>query len=450
MKRISSFIDAMSRMSDNNRRLTCRLVFIGLCALPTLSLMYWMAHRPGIDDWQESVQASLGVEIQIDSLETPWPGETILRGVRINQPFGKTVYQINEITIHTGAINRIYVNDLVSVAPEDLMKLVQQASQHAFQLGTISQPWQIAFQKLAIDPNPDSPDLGLVLSPIQVDICHDSKGVTATASFQRSDNESADRMECRVFYPQDPKVLRQEIALDTGNSLLPCWLVKDMVRDMANMGDLATFRGTATLLIDAENRVSGEFEGVFENINLQNLGEPVHQRLSGMARAIILDCEIVEDRIRRLHTKFECPDGGWISPQVLMSAQHHLNLQPIGSRSPNQFVQYSSFGFEFLLDPPNDQFLVVDMNEDGLIFDQNNQPLLRCSYVEVDDQLQAYPLRIIDMANFWIRPTATPNHQMAESSKENLLANHGLIEFLNRLERQEPRTAGNNTGRDNY
>ncbi|MCH2183549.1 MAG: hypothetical protein MK108_16240 [Mariniblastus sp.] len=441
MNRTPSFIQAISRISDNNRRLACRLLFLALCAVPTASLIYWIAHRPGIRDWQESVQAKLGVEIEIESLETPRPGETILRGVSINQPFGKTIHRINEITIVAGPTHRVFVSDMVTVAPEDLMKLVQQASQHAFQLGSISHPWQVVFQTMAVDPNPDSPDLGLVLSPIRIDISQDVNGITATANFQRSNNEAAESMECQVFYPHDPQVLRQEISLDTRGNSLPCWLAKELVQDLSSMGEQATFCGTATLLIDIENRVSGEFSGVFDQINLQDLGEPVHQRLSGMARAEVLDCEIVEDRIRRLHTKLECAEGGWISPQVLISAQHHLNLQSTGMRPRNQFIPYDSFGFEFLLDPPNDQFLIADLDEAGLIFDKDQQPMLRCSYVDVGNQLQAYPLRIIDVANFWIRPSARVNRQMAKASNDNLLANHGLIQFLNRLDRQEVQTA---------
>lgn len=441
MNRTTSFFHAIGRISDNNRRLACRLLFLALCAAPTISLVYWIVHRPGIHEWQEAVQAKLGVEIEIDSLETPRPGETILRGVRVNQPFGKTVHRINEITIMTAPVHRVVVSDMVSVAPEDLLKLIQQASQHAFLIGSISQPWQIEFQTVAVDPNPDSPDLGLVLSPLQIEIHQDSNGVMATAKFQRSGTEYSESMECQVFYPHDPQVLRQEICVDTRGSCLPCWLVTGFVDDLTSMGDEATFSGTSTLLIDAENRVSGKLTGVFDRINLQDLGEPVHQRLSGMAQATVLECEIVEDRIRRLHAKLECVEGGWISPQVLISAQHHLNLQSTGMRPRNQFIPYSSFGVEFLLDPPNDRFLVADLEKEGLIFDKEQKPLLRCSYVEVDNQLQAYPLRIIDVANFWIRPSAQVNRQMVANSSENLLANHGLIRFLNRLDRQEERTA---------
>ncbi len=450
MRWISSSIDSINRMSDNNRRFACRLLFLLLCAGPTLLMTYWLTHRPGVTDWQEAIQAYLGLEINIDSLETPYPGETILRGVRIEQPFGAATYQVNEITIQTGNTNCVYINDLVSAAPEDLLRLLQQTSQHAFQLGHISEPWQIVFQTMAIDPNPESPDLGLILSPIQVDVSQDSRGVTATAHFQKANLDSTSPMQCRVFYPRDHDKLRQEIELDTGTSHLPCWLVDKLVGELANMGELATFCGTASLLVDTENRVSGRFNGLFDNINLQRLGEPVHQRLSGMAQANILDCEIVENRIRRLHAKLECAEGGWISPQVLLSAQHHLNLLSLTDRPRNQFVEYSSFGFEFLLDPPNDQFLIVDTREDGLIFDQNDQPLMQCSYVEAADQLQAYPLRIIDVANFWMRPSAQPTHQMVGVSKENLLANHGLIEFLNRLDRQKTRTADNQGPSNNY
>ncbi|MEE2826609.1 MAG: hypothetical protein VYE64_08280 [Planctomycetota bacterium] len=441
MNRTPSFIHAIRRMSDNNRRLVCRLLFLALCAVPTMSLVYWITHRPGIREWQEAVQAKLGVEIEIDSLETPRPGETILRGIRVNQPFGKTVHHINEITVMTAPTHRVVVSDMVSVAPEDLLELIHQASQHAFLVGRISQPWQIEFQTVAVDPNPDSSDLGLVLSPLQIDIRQDDHGVMATANFQRSGIEDSESMECQVFYPHEPQVLRPEIYVDTRGNRLPCWLATDFVEDLASMGEEATFSGTATLLIDDENRVSGKLTGVFDQINLHDLGEPVHQRLSGMAQANVLECEIVEDRLRRLHAKLQCAEGGWISPQVLISAQHHLNLQSTGMRARNQFIPYSSFGVEFLLDPPNDRFLVADLREEGLIFDKEQKPLLRCSYVEVDNQLQAYPLRIIDVANFWIRPSAQVNRQMVANSSENLLANHGLIRFLNRLDRQAERTA---------
>ena len=437
-------------MSDNNRRLICRLVFIGLCALPSFGIAYWILHRPGIQDWQNALQASLGIEIEIDSLETPWPGQTVLRGVCIKQPYSETEYQINEILIHAGSVNRVYVNDSLSIVPADLMELIQQTSQHTFQLGTVSTRWQINFQTLAIDPNPESTDLGLMLSPVEIEVEQDLKGMTATARFQLSQLESGESMECKIFQPNDHSILKQEISLNTGTNSLPCWLGKNMVRDLAHMGDLSTFRGMTSLLIDNENRISGSVEGVFENINLQNLGEPVHQRLSGMATATIIDCEIVEDRIRRLHTKVHCNDGGWISPQVLISAQHHLNLQQIEPRSPNQFIEYGSFGFECLLDPPNDQFLVVDLDENGVLFDRNKLPLMRCSYVEAGDQMQAYPLRVIDLANFWIRPSALPNHQIAGNSREGRLPNHRLVEFLNRLDRQETRTSSGERATGHY
>ncbi len=267
-------------MSDNQRRIFCQILFLLLCILPTAVVGYWICHPQTASGWELTLRAKLGVETSIDSIETPGPYVTILRGLELTDPVIGTLFKAVEARIEFGTDSNIVSIPyrVQGLTNKGLASLVQTANQKLIRSHSVDKPWQIRFEKdtivshssIDLDPNLP-PDVAYLpqfpMSSVQLDIFPLVDGTQCNASFRVPISDTPQKLvSCSLSRtPQYDQLL----LLDTNDVTLPCWLVADSVPNITRaLGTESRFRGSLEL-VPALGDSQVHVDGVFENVDLE-------------------------------------------------------------------------------------------------------------------------------------------------------------------------------------
>jgi hypothetical protein len=254
-------------LSDNQRRLICRLVFLLGCLAPTLSVVYWVFHRPTAADWARTIKAELGVQATIDSIETPLPGVTLLRGVKFFDPEVGTLFEATEVGIEIAEReNRVIINQNLTVTNTGLIKLVQLINDHPIRRHVADRPWQFSLngQTTIYDKN-SSLHYGqplvrtLTIEQTQLDLVPFPNKTELNVRFQLAENSRLREAQNRPFpqpfinaflgrgHPYANGQSELVVKLETRGSSLPCWLVDELVPELRDLGKETCFEGSLEL-----------------------------------------------------------------------------------------------------------------------------------------------------------------------------------------------------------
>jgi hypothetical protein len=251
-------------LSDNQRRLICRLVFLLGCLAPTLSIVYWIFHRPTAADWARNIKAELGVDAAIDSIETPWPGITILRGVRFFDAEAGKLFEATEVGIElTERENRVIVNQNLALTNSGLIKLVQLINEHPIRRHVADRPWQIYLNGLTTiyDRNSSLQGSQPILHTVTFEQTHLElrplyDGTELQVRFQLADVSVLPETIQSAFpkpiieaylgrsHPDSKGNSDLLVKLETKGVALPCWLIGDLMPDLNDLGSDCRFEGS--------------------------------------------------------------------------------------------------------------------------------------------------------------------------------------------------------------
>jgi hypothetical protein len=270
-------------LSDNQRRTICRIAFLVGCLAPTLGLIYAIFHRPTAADWARNIKAELGVEATIEGIETPWPGVTILRGVKFLDPEAGRLFEATEVKLELDeSANRIVIDQKLSLTNTGLIKLVQLINEHPLRRHGVDRPWLVYFNDLVTiyetKLSDSNPTLGQTLTientQIEVRPRHKQDGTEMQVRFQIAGEPIVlspdqhvlpepvvDAYLARSFTMQDGSS-DLLLELDTKGAALPCWLLGDLVSELKGLGAKARFAGSLTFVPkggDSVGRIQGRF-----------------------------------------------------------------------------------------------------------------------------------------------------------------------------------------------
>jgi hypothetical protein len=281
-------------MSDNQRRAVCRILFLLVCALPTSVVAYWIGHPQTPSGWEMAIKAQLGLTAHIDSIETPGPNVTILRGLELSDPEVGTLLKTVEARIEFGKVkNYIGIRYKVQgLTNRGLACLVKQINQNLIRAHGADKPWRLELSKDSIvaqtgsvlsSPSDHAPGHDrFTLADLTIDIVPTIDGTTAKAFFKVPDDAYPDRtVVCEISKSQQQSQLVQ---LDSNQVFLPCWLVADTVPFMASitssLGQDAGFAGKLALSPTpgkSELYIDGTFHQVDMKRSLRHIREPGQQ-----------------------------------------------------------------------------------------------------------------------------------------------------------------------------
>jgi hypothetical protein len=240
---------------------------------------------------ERTIQAQLGIETKIHSIETPGLYVTILRGVEFTDPEIGTLFKTVEARIEFGEINQIYIPYKVqNLTNQSLTCLIENLNRHLIRSRSVDEHWRISFAEdatiehaVAALPRERANDgqfdssletmaarSGISVSELQIDIgpaVPAAAGTFANARFKldagNSNEPSQKFVECRISRTEQ---YGHRVELDTNDYKLPCWLMSDAVAYIpSSLGPAATFTGTLALVptpLDQYLNLQGSFENV--------------------------------------------------------------------------------------------------------------------------------------------------------------------------------------------
>ena len=274
-------------MSDNQRRLICRLLFLLLCAAPTLIVVYRICHPPSANSWARDIQSQLGVVTAVDSVETRNPSVTILRGVSFSDPEIGPILSAMEIRIEYGETNRIIIPHSVKLTNAGIIQLFQTVNNNLIRAHAADRPWRIEFLKHTVieesivsQRTGDQPQ-SLLIENLQVDVVPMVEGTMTQLAFQLPTTQfdhaepNTDRpwVICKFdrSHPDNSDLKNQQwLGMNTNQVELPCWLLGDLIPEIQHLGLGCHFAGYVD--INTQSGVAtGQFAGRFKQIDTSTL-----------------------------------------------------------------------------------------------------------------------------------------------------------------------------------
>lgn len=240
-------------MSDNQRRTFARVLFLLLCILPTVLVVYRILHPMTAADWQKTIQARLGVETEIDSVETPGPYVTVLRGLSFSDPDVGTLLEAVEARIVFDEVNTVYIPYRVKeLTNKGLACLVDHINRHLIRGKGTDERWRVIFEKeiLIKDANAnrlfeesnEGPNPSVLVSDVQINVDPTVAGMQASVVFRNIvDDKPSELVQAAVSKTQK---FGQMFQLNTNGVVMPCWLLADTAPQLVfSLGHRAGFNG---------------------------------------------------------------------------------------------------------------------------------------------------------------------------------------------------------------
>ena len=334
-------------MSDNQRRVLCRLVFLLACALPTFISSYWICHPQTATGWAQAIQAETGIEASIDFVETPSPYETVLRQLRLTDPEQGILFETVEVRIRFGKQVEVEIPyEVRHVNNHGLARLLKTINQNVVRRG-VDKPWRLRFaQPLKIargnaasefvggatTPNSLQAMLAnqqnnFVIAGLNLDVVPSFDGTLVASNFTLAQPTQAQpfqsqRPSNRIEVQLKKEPQGQAIWLDTFDQTLPCWLAADFIGDITQgLGSNADFTGELRVqshLPSEQNEVY--LDGILGHLSIPSY--PLNVAINDKTRMeITLDeCQFINGEATQWSAVLDVPEmrlRSQIDPQTL-------------------------------------------------------------------------------------------------------------------------------------
>ena len=268
-----------NRMSDNQRRFFCRLLFLFFCCLPTAIIVYRAFHPRTSDDWQKQVLSKIGIHTQVHSVETLRPNETVLRDVTVFDGHGQPVLSAMEVDLNFApGRSQIVVRDQVRLSNHGLKYLSETINRRLMRSGACS----VLLNDVVLTTTEDGQTRELRVSPLEITTNPTAEGSRAVVTLQlRNSNPLSDQravVQCNVDHIAATDQLR--IHVETNQVAMPCWLVNQWLPELRELGAESGFAGRFFIEPKAE-RLHGWIDGQFTDVNLASAYDPSAVAASG-------------------------------------------------------------------------------------------------------------------------------------------------------------------------
>ena len=262
-------------LSDNQRRTICRLVFLFVCALPTIVTLYFVTHQRTADQWARLLQAELGVRTYIGNVETPLPGEVLFRNIKLYNKDENEIFESIEARVTLGNVNRIHFRSPVQLTQEGLGDFLEEAADRLVRPQTDIKPWEIYFDDIEVfaNRNVDMKTPSFHMSPLYVSWSSglDGRTLSLAAPLPRRHGDQSVR-QGSLTIAKNRESNGFVVSVDTTmEASVPCWMVRQLYPQIElKLGEKAEFSGHAEFAISGA-KADCELTGKFMNINIPQL-----------------------------------------------------------------------------------------------------------------------------------------------------------------------------------
>ena len=353
-------------MSDNQRRVLCRLIFLLACAIPTLVSSYWICHPQTADGWAQAIKAETGVEALIDFVETPTPYETVLHKLRLTDPEHGVLLDTAQVRIRFGKYVDVEIPYEVNhIDNRGLARMLKTIHQNTVRQG-VDKSWLIRFEKplkiaradaalFAGDPSVGPNSLQAMLykqqntlevKGLNLEVVPGVDGTTVGANFLLADSDQIQSLENprsqnRINIQLQREPYGQVIWLDTLNQALPCWLASDFAGDITNgLGHDAVFVGEfqiKSLFPSNQNQV--DIDGIISGLSVSAipLAQPINKQTH--IQVTLDDCQFVNGQATQWHATLDAPELRLRSPIARNTLFQDSRRFAVGNAITTAFIE---------------------------------------------------------------------------------------------------------------
>lgn len=381
-------------MSDNSRRTICRLAFCLFCALPVGLVGYRIAHPVSKSHWQQAIKANLGLDAEISYIETPLPFVTIFRDIRFIDAELEQLVHLDELKLIRGVTNEIIVEQPIQIHGSALSCIAQRLRNSLIRTHSASSSWKITLKDATIIRPGNWLGQDLKLSPVEISVIPYPTVTSANIEMKLANDPSENSIRLSLQRSREDKSARETLVLATGQTLLPCWLLNDIVPEVKSLGPTCQFAGYSELVNSDEGWSGTINQAYFQQLDLPTLLQPFRRFDQAVCDVAINNCTLQAGRIKSIQGSVQC-DSGSMSSETISAANLFLGIEVLSTIPPQtNHVDFADLRFGFELN--DGQFQLWGHDEtSGNIANANNGPLLR-----IQTQFDQRPFPIESLASF--------------------------------------------------
>jgi hypothetical protein len=342
-----------------------RAAFLSFCLTPTLLLVGWIAYAaPGrveaVDTslWEEELSWILGLDVQVERVEQPELGRTVLYGVEIFDPEWGGIGRIRALELARTEQGVVIVASQPEMRADRLLELGRLLHDRFLRTRRAGDlPVHILARELTLTVETDDPLVpprGETLTEVDLWISASEAGPQLSAKFHLAAAPEAQPVHYRVVRKnrsgESPTTwwsLDTQTDHESPAAAMPCWLLSQLLPSLSSLGDDSRFAGHCHGELTGAGW-DGKVVGRFDTVDLLRLVRWRGPRvLSGRA-----DLELIaEMQAGRLVSAKGSLDsrGGTIRGELVDAAieQFPLQLSPTAQRPAGDTWRYRRLAVEF-------------------------------------------------------------------------------------------------------
>lgn len=411
----------MRRLTDNQSRHLCRWAFLTLCVLPTVLVIFFATRVWTAEDWELMIAASLNLDVEIERVENPLPGQTILHEVRLRRGqelLGK-VRRIEWSSLGEAHLNLVGA----SLRPAGIEVLRSGLKNLGERLGASpSAAWRLSGSDLLVETNSESDaESQANLRLASCELLSSPRG-----------NQSLYLLRIRFEDVAEPKDYPLELRITRGPTTAdqqvfvrvaaptPVWFLAALGCFPRGWDDQLLFQGSADFRENANGVSSGKVESaVLSNFDLAWLQERLGQPLSGRAEIHIPEVAWRDGRVVRADLQLHAADGElsptWLQALARIPGLRTFNAEPVAEpvAESETLQSFRLFAARIQIASGTCRISPVAQSTAAICWDPEDQPLLAIDqpgYAQADLEVLA-------------RLSLEPQHP-------ELLADDQLVELL--------------------
>jgi hypothetical protein len=337
----------------------CRAGFVLLCLLPTAAVAGWIVQRslPGFvlsqkEEWEQGLSRQLGLRVKCEQVEYPRHDTAYLKNITLRDP------ETDALVASLGSLEVVYseqgwklIGRQAVVETTELPLLRTQFEQRWLRRGAGEWSSRSQCEILIRELTLKGPERSLTLVDVAGLWKPTDAGPECELTFRLPDADpKKPRGRWMVQRNRQTTPPTTHWMVDTGETPLPCALAAPGWPQLHQLGPTAEFAGQLDVQQCGE-QIKGKLSGVIQNLELDALvTEQSLHRLTGKALARIENAEFTHQKLSAVRGTIQARDG-WVDRSLLAAASEQLQLvapppEALGPGTSPLFFRQLSCGFD--------------------------------------------------------------------------------------------------------
>lgn len=295
--------------------------------------------------WEQKLYHWTGLVAQIDDVEHPRGGSTLLVHLNLTDPDGgDPVATVRQVEIASTSGGTLVVLSQPEISQAKFLRLCEVLHQRVLRGPAPEATLQIRAGELTLEIGRRSQTFTSVSCT-----CESGKtGVRTLMEFQLAGREMPAPAQLRIERNRQtiPPTTQWELQ---SPSPVPCVLFADYLPALEKLGPQCTFQG-GIVMTEMSGIWSGRCGGYLATVDLESATESFPHKLSGQASVQIHSASVRQGVLVDAAGCLDSP-GGTVSTTLLesLSDQFHLRLPHAAIRLPRPYVRYDALAFDFAM-----------------------------------------------------------------------------------------------------